>query len=38
MQLSNMAFGVTGHNFECIDQETRDAITYDLGQRFPVRS
>lgn len=34
MILNNMAWGVTGHNFDCIDKETRDAITYDLGDDF----
>lgn len=34
MQLSNMAWGVTGHNFDCIDEETRSAIIYDLGDDF----
>lgn len=34
MQLSNMAWGVTGHSFDCIDEETRNAIIYDLGDDF----
>ena len=34
MILDNMAWGVTGHDFDCIDEETRNAITYDLGSDF----
>lgn len=34
MILDNMARGVTGHDFDCIDEETRNAITYDLGSDF----